>query len=306
MKTCSMSSLMAYRSMFGPPWNGGLDRTPASAHLGAVTTPSSTDQLFSLLVEPSWRDALRAEFDQPYMAEIANALEAAELSAESGDARVAPCRSDIFRALNLVSVDKVSAVIVGQDPYPNPGDADGLAFSVRRDAKLPSALSKILAEARRDLGWNGRKSGNLKPWAKSGVLLLNAALTNLVGYTWAHGDLDWPRFTRAVLGVMARRERKTVILLWGGKAGEFKSVFDGTDHKVLLSDHPCASRKLVEGSTDVPFNGSKPFSAANAFLRDERLPEIDWSLPPAGPRPARGRRDASSGQRASTRRRRSS
>lgn len=265
---------------------------------------AAAQNLFALLKEPSWRNALRAEFDQPYMDEIAEALEAAELAAENGDARIAPCRSDIFRALNCVPVDKVRAVIVGQDPYPKRDDADGLAFSVRRDFKLPSALSKILAELRRDLGWSKMTSGNLTPWADAGVLLLNAALTNLVGYTWAHGDLDWQRFTRAVLGVVARRERKTVILLWGGEAAAFKSVFDGTTHKLLLSDHPCASRKMVEGSTKTPFNGSKPFSATNEFLRDEGFPEINWALPPAGPRPARASGGVSTEPRRSVRRRR--
>jgi len=262
-----------------------------------MPTSTPAQRLFSLLEEPSWRSALRTEFEQPYMAAIARALDEAEQAAAEGDARVTPCRSDIFRALNSVPVDEVRAVIVGQDPYPKAGDADGLAFSVRRDLKLPNALGKVLAEARRDLGWKGRTSGDLTPWVRSGVLLLNAALTNLVGYTWAHGDLDWQRFTRAVLGVVARRERKAVILLWGTEAAKFQSVFDGTDHKVIISDHPCASRKLVKGSDKVPFKGSKPFSKADDALRAAGLPGIDWSLPTAGRRPAgpAGERSASRG-----------
>lgn len=268
-----------------------------------MPTPTPVQRLFSLLKEPSWCTALRPEFDKPYMAAIAQALDDAELAAAEGDAMVTPPKTDIFRALNTVPVDEVRAVIVGQDPYPSAGDADGLAFSVRRDTNLPSALGKILAEARRDLKWKGRKNGDLTPWAKSGVLLLNAALTNLVGYTWAHGDLDWQRFTKAVLEVVARRQRKAVILLWGTKAAKFQSVFEDTGHDVISSDHPCASRTFVEGSDKTPFKGSKPFTKTNNALRAAGLLEVDWLLPAAGKRPPRSSGERSTPARTMRRRR---
>ena len=243
-----------------------------------MSVPSPRDEFFALLTEPSWRAALNPEFKKQYMAKIANAVAEAERRSHA-EPQLAPQRADIFRALNLVPVERVRAVILGQDPYPHAGDADGLAFSYRGTGRTPNALGKVLAEARRDLGWRTRPSRDLTPWAEQGVLLLNVALTNLVGETWAHGSLEWQQFTRAVLCAVADRSSPSAILLWGGKAGKFSSNFEGTQHKVFKTDHPCASRPK-DGFLSTPFKGSRPFSNANIFLESAVGTEIDWSLPP--------------------------
>jgi len=254
-----------------------LELRAPTAHLNRMTISSPSAKLLTLIAAPSWRAALAAEFQEPYMATIADAIDKAERSSDD-ELQLSPRRDDIYRALNLVPIKSVRAVIVGQDPYPHIGDADGLAFSYRGDGATPNGLGKVLAEAKRDLGWKFKPTRDLTSWAEQGVLLLNAALTNLVGSTWAHGALDWQQFIGAVLRTVAACSRPSAIMLWGEKAAEFSSIFEGTQHKVFKSDHPCASRSKGELAA-TPFAGSRPFSRANAFLMATVGTEISWTLP---------------------------
>jgi uracil-DNA glycosylase len=184
-------------------------------------------------------------------------------------AQVLPKPGDLFRALELTPLHAVRAVILGQDPYPTPGDAHGLAFSYVGAGRLPASLKRIFAELAADLGGDARTNGDLTGWARQGVLLLNAALSVEAGRAGAHARLGWEALTDQVVRAIAARPEPSAFILWGEKARAVRPLV-GERHAVVESSHP--SPLAARGD----FLGSRPFSRSNAFLIAVGRGSIDW------------------------------
>jgi len=182
------------------------------AHIRSML--SHPPSILNSIADEGWRDALEAELPAGYAERIA--LELAVRTRAGG--RIAPALSIAFCALDLMEIDQVHVVIVGQDPYPTGSDAEGLAFSASGNGGLPSSLARMFAELRRDLRCAKPSNGDLTLWAQREVRLLNNALTTKEGTAWGLASIDWETFTRTVLRVIARRSRPSAILLWGRKA----------------------------------------------------------------------------------------
>ena len=199
-----------------------------------------------------------------------------------------PRRDRVFRALELTPFDAVRVVILGQDPYPTPGRADGLAFSVPLDVLHPATLRNILGELARDNPQCDRSgvreptndAETLAPWARQGVLLLNTALTlrnAAEGPRTTPRSLGWTSLTRAILGAVAQHEH-VVFMLWGMKAIDAGQLVRGSRHSVIESTHPARLSWKRRSPRARPFYGSSPFSRANNALREHGQVCIDWRL----------------------------
>ncbi|GGC63832.1 uracil-DNA glycosylase [Chelatococcus reniformis] len=209
----------------------------------------------------------------PFFAGGAAARLAATLDAQAADgAHILPGPADLLRALIATPLPAVKAVILGQDPYPTPGDAQGLAFSVTRSAKLPPSLRNIFKELAADIGCPPPSSGSLAPWAARGVLLLNTCLTVEAGRAGAHRRLGWERLADEVVRAVAARGTPAVFMLWGADARRRAALIDGTGHGLIESAHPSPL------SAHAGFFGSRPFSRANAWLTAHGALPIDWEL----------------------------
>lgn len=208
---------------------------------------------------------------------------AKELRLRNPEAIVYPQQENIFRALHLTPPANVKVVIVGQDPYINPGQADGLAFSCTR-TPLPPSLRNIYKELVADIGCHMPSSGDLTPWAERGILLLNTTLTVLAGKSNSHANWGWKDFTHDIIRAALSLPQPIVFVLWGGNARSFVSDLEiaslGNQKKACIcSSHPSplGARKA---SIDVPaFIGSKPFSKVNSLLMEMGGEPIDWVLP---------------------------
>ena len=224
-------------------------------------------------LDPSWAEPLKALFASPVMADLRAFL----LARKAAGARVFPRGSEYFRALDLTPLGQVRVVILGQDPYHGEGQAHGLCFSVQAGVRPPPSLMNIYKEMKADLGLDPPRHGNLTHWAEQGVLLLNSVLTVEMGQAAAHQGKGWEKFTDAVIALVAEQPRPIVFILWGAyaqkKAAFVRDVSQGGRHLVIKSAHPSPL------SAHNGFFGSRPFSRANAFLRDHGEPEIDWKLP---------------------------
>lgn len=185
-------------------------------------------------------------------------------------ATVLPRPDYVFNALSLTPPERVKAVILGQDPYPTPGDAHGLAFSYVGRRRLPASLKVILAEAPGGVPVPPR--GDLTPWAERGVLLLNAALTVEAGGAGAHLRYGWSALTDEVVASLSTGGRPVVFLLWGAQARARAALVDRTRHGVIESGHPSPLNRLRD------FSGSRPFDRANAWLGERGIAPIDWRL----------------------------
>ncbi len=222
-----------------------------------------------LLKDSSWRAALADVFDQSRMEELARYLEARE----QAGATILPPRPYWFEALNATPLDHVKVVILGQDPYPTPGHAHGLCFSVRPEVTpLPKSLVNIYKELQEDCGIDNFHTGYLLPWAEQGVLMLNAVLTVEAGQSNAHKGRGWEHLTDAVIETVNREQEGVVFLLWGAQAHKKGENIDRHRHHVLESPHP-SPLSAYRG-----FWGSKPFSQINAFLKQQGKEPIDWQL----------------------------
>ncbi|VXC10488.1 uracil-DNA-glycosylase [Luteimonas sp. 9C] len=221
-------------------------------------------------LEPSWKahvgDWLRRDDMQ--------ALSAFLRQRKAAGARIYPPGPDIFAAFDATPFDAVKVVILGQDPYHGPGQAHGLCFSVRPDQRVPPSLDNMYKELERDLGLPRPDHGWLMPWARRGVLLLNAVLTVEEGRAGAHQGKGWEGFTDHVVDVLNREREDLVFLLWGSYAQAKGKVIDTTRHCVLRTTHP-SPLSAYRG-----FLGSGHFSKTNGFLRKRGIAPIDWSLPP--------------------------
>ncbi len=202
-----------------------------------------------------------------------SAAAARTAAGESDD--VYPPEGQVFRALELTPFASVRAVILGQDPYHEPGQAEGLAFSVAPSVprnKWPPSLRNIVAELCADTGATPPASGSLEPWARHGVLLLNTVLTVRRGAAFSHAGHGWEQLTSAIVDAVACREEPAAFLLWGGPAKVKGALIDRKRHVVVESAHP-SPLSAYRG-----FLGAHPFTRANAGLCDRHTREVDWRL----------------------------
>ena len=216
-----------------------------------------------------WQPLLAEELEKPYFAALAERVDAAYASQT-----VFPPHEDLFAAFALTPPEAVRAVILGQDPYHEPGQANGLAFSVRRGVKLPPSLRNIYQELEADLGIRPAAHGDLTGWARQGVLLLNTVLTVERGKANSHRDFGWQRFTDAVIAACARLPQPVAFVLWGGHAQKKAALAADSPYPrlVLQAPHP-SPLSAYRG-----FFGSRPFSKINAFLEASGSHAIDWRL----------------------------
>ena len=214
----------------------------------------------------SWQDSLLPEFKKDYMVSIK-----AFLQAEKAGSRVVFPPSPLwFNALNSTPLDQVKVVILGQDPYPSPGHAHGLCFSVMPQVKpIPKSLINIFKELKADLGIE-KQNGNLQDWADQGVLLLNSVLTVEQGKANSHQGRGWERFTEKIISVVSAIDRPVVFVLWGAYAQKKAVLIDSSRHLIIQSPHP-SPLSAYRG-----FFGSQPFSKINDFLRQQGQAEINW------------------------------
>lgn len=217
-------------------------------------------------IELSWKKALEKEFDEPYFEKLCEFVKS-----EYKNGIVYPPAKFIFRAFELTPFDKVKVVILGQDPYHGPNQANGLAFAVNKEISLPPSLQNIYKEIESDLGKKPESvTGDLENWAKQGVLMLNATLTVRAHQAGSHQNKGWENFTDAVIKVLSDQKENLVFILWGNYAQKKGSVIDESKHLVIKSPHP--SPFSAHGG----FFGSKPFSQTNAYLIFNDKEPINW------------------------------
>lgn len=218
-------------------------------------------------IEKSWNDALRSEFEKPYFASLVRFLH----SEKDAGAVIYPPGSKIFKAFELTPVQNVKVVILGQDPYHQPGQAMGLSFSVPENVPAPPSLKNIFKEIESDLGVRMSGRPNLEAWARQGVLLLNAILTVRAGQAASHSRIGWEEFTDAVIRYLNDNCDGIVFMLWGNFARSKSALIDTRRHYVLEAAHPSP---LARGA----FFGCRHFSKANEILVREGKTPINWQL----------------------------
>lgn len=219
-------------------------------------------------IEDSWKHILYDEFQSEYFKKLKEFI-----IIERKTHVLFPPAAKIFSAFNHTPFNKVKAVILGQDPYHGPGQANGLCFSVSNGIQQPPSLQNIFKELNSDLGLPVPSSGNLEPWANQGVLLLNATLTVSANQAGSHQKQGWEQFTDAAIKALSEKRKGIVFLLWGKFAQAKEVLIDTSKHHVLKAPHPSPF------SVHTGFFGCKHFSKTNELLRKEGVGEIDWELP---------------------------
>lgn len=221
-------------------------------------------------IEASWKRVLQEEFDKPYFEAIVRFLKEQKRQGRT----IYPPGKQIFHAFELCPFDQVRCVLLGQDPYHGPGQAHGLCFSVPPGVTAPPSLKNIFKELAQDpdLSWIDPSSGNLEPWARQGVLLLNAFLTVEANQPASHSHIGWETFTDAVIRTVSQKRKGTVFLLWGRFAQNKESLIDANEHLILKAAHPSPF------SADKGFFGCRHFSQTNAYLKKQGRQPIDWVL----------------------------
>ena len=227
-----------------------------------------------ILADQGWREQLGAELDQPYMKEL-SAFICAERAA---GVEVYPPSSKVFNAFNSTPFDRVKVVIMGQDPYHGPNQAEGLSFSVGQGVPIPPSLRNMIKELQEDVRMQAPSNGSLQHWADQGVLLLNACLTVRRGQAHSHKGRGWERFTDAATHRLAARQDPMVFMLWGNAAKTkiqpiIQQEGGAQRHLVLSAPHPSPL------SAHAGFFGCRHFSQANAFLEELGKKPIDWQIP---------------------------
>ena len=217
-------------------------------------------------IESSWKEALSEEFDKDYFKSLQ-----AQVKEEYESHVCYPRGSRIFAAFEYCPLDSVKVVIIGQDPYHGPGQANGLCFSVYDGIKHPPSLRNIYKELSADLGVRIPESGDLSAWAEQGVLLLNSMLTVRASEAGSHQGKGWEQFTDAVIQVVNERCEHVVFFLWGSYAQKKGFHIDRERHLSIVSPHPSPL------SAHRGFFGTKPFSQANGFLKEKGLELIRWA-----------------------------
>ncbi len=216
-------------------------------------------------IAPDWGSRLQSEFDKPYFAGLTEFIRS-----EYSRHLVYPPGKEIFRAFDTCPFADVRVVIVGQDPYHGPGQANGLCFSVRNGVPFPPSLVNILKEVSADTGNPMPDDGDLERWSRQGVLLLNATLTVRDGSPGSHQNRGWEQFTDAVIRLLSSEKQGLVFLLWGSYAQKKGAVIDRSNHLVLEAPHP-SPLSAYRG-----FFGSKHFSRANTWLESHGQQPISW------------------------------
>ncbi|MBQ7420756.1 MAG: uracil-DNA glycosylase [Prevotella sp.] len=217
-------------------------------------------------IEETWKARLEGEFEKPYFVQLTQ-----KVRQEYGSTTCYPPGSLIFNAFNLCPFDKVKVVILGQDPYHEPGQAHGLSFSVNDGVAFPPSLQNIFKEIEDDLGTPVPPSGNLTRWAEQGVLLLNATLTVRAHQANSHAGLGWQEFTDAAIRSLATEREHLVFMLWGGYARGKSYMIDRQKHLVLESVHPSPLSANRGG-----WFGNHQFSRCNAYLEQNGQAPIVW------------------------------
>ena len=216
-------------------------------------------------IAPSWKGVLGDEFEKPYFQKLALFVRS-----EYQQHTCYPPGKLIFNAFDHCPSDQTKVVIIGQDPYHGPGQANGLCFSVADHITMPPSLVNIFKEIQTDLGKPMPQTGNLERWADQGVLLLNATLTVRARTAGSHQNKGWEEFTDGVIQFLSERKEHLVFMLWGAYAQKKGEIIDEKKHYILRSAHPSPF------SADRGFFGSRHFSKANAYLKSHNLSEIDW------------------------------
>lgn len=216
-------------------------------------------------INPSWKPLLQAEFDKPYFESLIQFVKQ-----EYSNTTCYPPGALIFNAFNQCPFEDVKVVLLGQDPYHEPGQAHGLCFSVNDGIPFPPSLNNIFKEIESDLGKPIPESGNLTRWANQGVLLLNATLTVRAHSAGSHQKRGWEEFTDAVIKAISDNKENVVFMLWGSYAQSKAQLIDGTRHCILRSPHP-SPLSAYRG-----FFGNHHFSVCNGYLKLHGLKEIDW------------------------------
>src|SRR5471030_2844398 len=220
-------------------------------------------------LEPSWKQALREEFDKPYMGELREILRQEKQAGK----QIYPPGPEIFAAFEHTPFAAVRVVILGQDPYHGPGQAHGLCFSVQPGVAAPPSLVNIYKELKRDLNIDIPNHGYLQSWAEQGVLLLNTTLTVERASAAAHAGKGWQHFTDKIIEIVSEHQPHLVFLLWGAHAQSKQKLIDATKHLVLTSVHP-SPLSAYRG-----FLGCGHFSRTNKYLEQNGMTPIDWRLP---------------------------
>ena len=217
-------------------------------------------------IDNSWREHIGAEFEKPYFSALTDFVRH-----EYTTTTCYPPGSLIFNAFNLCPFDRVKVVIIGQDPYHEPGQAQGLSFSVPEGVPLPPSLQNIFKEIQFDLGKPMPPTGDLTRWAEQGVLLFNATLTVRAHQAASHQRHGWEQFTDAAIRALNAERENLVFILWGGYARSKAQLIDRSRHLVLESVHPSPLSANRGG-----WFGNHHFSQCNAYLREHGEQEIDW------------------------------
>ena len=218
-------------------------------------------------IDNDWLEPMSAEFKKPYYRKLYNTVKSEYESRE-----IYPAPDDIFNAFAFTPLARVKVVILGQDPYHEPGQAHGLSFSVKPGVAIPPSLVNIYQELHDDLGCTIPNHGCLTKWAKQGVLLLNTVLTVRAHQANSHKGIGWEEFTDAAIMALNSQERPIVFILWGSPAQRKKAMLNNPDHLILTAPHPSPL------SAHRGFFGSRPFSKTNEFLLSHGVEPVDWQI----------------------------
>ncbi len=218
-------------------------------------------------ISNDWLEPLQPEFKKPYYKSLYESVKE-----EYHKHPVYPPADDIFNAFDFTPLSEVKVVIIGQDPYHEPGQAHGLCFSVKPGVKTPPSLVNIYKELEDDLGCYIPNNGYLEKWARQGVLMLNNVLTVRAHEANSHKNLGWEQFTDAVIDVLNKQDRPIVFLLWGSPAQRKCAKLNNPNHLILKCPHP-SPLSAYRG-----FFGCKHFSQTNTFLKEKGLEPIDWQI----------------------------
>lgn len=226
---------------------------------------SSKNVVVDVRIHESWKQRLLPCFQEAWFLQLREFVHT-----EYRQSTVYPPAAKIFRAFDLCPFESVRVVIVGQDPYHGPGQANGLCFSVAPEVQAPPSLQNIFKELERDLGRPPYTDKTLESWARQGVLLLNSSLSVRAGQAASHSGKGWEQLTDAALAALAREREHIVFILWGAYAQKKVSLLDTSKHHLIASPHPSPL------SAHRGFFGSAPFSKTNTKLREWGQQEIDW------------------------------
>lgn len=219
-----------------------------------------------IIINNDWDAILKDEFHKDYFINLMNKIDSLYKTKT-----IFPEYSNIFNALKLTSFENTKVVIIGQDPYHELGQANGLAFSVNKGIKIPPSLINIYKEMKTDLGIDNN-SGDLTPLAKEGVLLLNATLTVEESKANSHKDFGWNIFTDEIIKILSNSKEHLVFILWGNNAIKKEELIDNNKHLIIKSVHPSPL------SASRGFFGSKPFSRTNNYLIQNNIKPINWKI----------------------------